>query len=242
MGHRPCTRQSCSERSPRARLAALPPKQKALSALAVVILMQALKHSPFRAPKGSYHLHRMGFASLYTILRKLVRTTWRCAGRRKLEQPPTPLQEAERSRCAGGRAAWMPREARQAMDGPSRRPPEQRWSEGTKAKPGPDDGASFWFLFNDWKRDSPGGAKPETSSELGNQLGSNLLATLNADRAKQNARLPLCCCSIESAKVSDCRGTFRRTHDRFGLGRSSASVSPDRVCISHDDDEMSEPC
>ena len=36
-----------------------------------------------------------------------------------------PLQEAERSRCAGGRAAWMPREARQAMDGPSRRPPEK---------------------------------------------------------------------------------------------------------------------
>ncbi|PZE10927.1 hypothetical protein DMX10_23460 [Pseudomonas sp. 57B-090624] len=65
-------------------------------------------------------------------------------------QPPTPLQEAERSRCAGGRAAWMPREARQAMDGPSRRPPEQRWSEGTPAKPGPDDGASpfgfFWVV------------------------------------------------------------------------------------------------
>ncbi|PZE12394.1 hypothetical protein DMX10_16180 [Pseudomonas sp. 57B-090624] len=64
-----------------------------------------------------------------------------------MEQPPTPLQEAERSRCAGGRAAWMPREARQAMDGPSRRPPEQRWSEGTPAKPGPDDGASFLVPF-----------------------------------------------------------------------------------------------
>ncbi|MNF45850.1 hypothetical protein D3C84_269950 [compost metagenome] len=34
-----------------------------------------------------------------------------------------PLQEAERNRCRGGRAAWMPREACGAMDGPSRRAP-----------------------------------------------------------------------------------------------------------------------
>ncbi len=47
----------------------------ALSALAVVVLKQELKHGPFRASKSSYHLHRMGFASLYTILRKPVRTT-----------------------------------------------------------------------------------------------------------------------------------------------------------------------
>ncbi|PZE11164.1 hypothetical protein DMX10_22495 [Pseudomonas sp. 57B-090624] len=98
----------------------------ALPALAVVVLMQALKHGAFRAFMDFFHLHRMGFASLYTILRKPVRTTWRCVRRRKLEQPPTPLQEAERSRCAGGRVAWMPREARLAMDGPSRRPPERR--------------------------------------------------------------------------------------------------------------------
>ncbi|BCD86736.1 hypothetical protein PSm6_31430 [Pseudomonas solani] len=37
------------------------------------------------------------------------------------------------------------------------------------------------------KRDSPGGAKPETSPELGNQLDSNPLATLNADRATEVA-------------------------------------------------------
>ncbi|MDU9414170.1 hypothetical protein [Pseudomonas sp. zfem005] len=37
------------------------------------------------------------------------------------------------------------------------------------------------------KRDSPGWAKPETSPELGNQLGSILLATLNADRANSFA-------------------------------------------------------
>ncbi|BCD86737.1 hypothetical protein PSm6_31440 [Pseudomonas solani] len=48
----------------------------ALSALAVVVLMQALKHGAFRAPKYFCHLHRMGFASLYTILRKPMRTTW----------------------------------------------------------------------------------------------------------------------------------------------------------------------
>ncbi|PZE09478.1 hypothetical protein DMX10_30905 [Pseudomonas sp. 57B-090624] len=51
---------------------------------------------------------------------------------KKVGAAETPLQEAERSRCVGGRAAWMPREARQAMDGPSRRPPERRRSEGTR--------------------------------------------------------------------------------------------------------------
>jgi hypothetical protein len=49
------------------------------------------------------------------------------------------------------------------------------------------EGQVFWFLFNDWKRDSPGWAKPETSPELGNQLDSNPLATLNADSANSFA-------------------------------------------------------
>ncbi|GAC1032291.1 hypothetical protein thsps21_31190 [Pseudomonas sp. No.21] len=82
----------------------------------------------------------------------------------------------------------MPREARQAMDGPSRRPPERRWSEGTPAKPGPDDGASpFGFFWGDCQKRLARGAKPETSPELGNQQGSILLATLNADRANEFA-------------------------------------------------------
>jgi len=37
--------------------------------------MQALKHGAFQAFMDFFHLHRMGFASLYTILRKPVRTT-----------------------------------------------------------------------------------------------------------------------------------------------------------------------
>ncbi len=143
-----------------------------------------------------------GFRSALPILRKSVRTTWRCAGRRKLEQPPRPLQEAERSRCAGGRAAWMPREARQAMDGPSRRPPERRWSEGTPAKPGPDDGASpfgfFWVVRHpdDCQKRLARGGETKSPPKLGNQLGSNPLATLNADTANEFAltgddRLPV---------------------------------------------------
>ncbi|EQM67516.1 hypothetical protein L682_21315 [Aquipseudomonas alcaligenes OT 69] len=47
-----------------------------MPALAVAALKQALKHSGFRAFMDLCHLHRMGFASLYTILRKPVRTTW----------------------------------------------------------------------------------------------------------------------------------------------------------------------
>ncbi|PZE09932.1 hypothetical protein DMX10_28630 [Pseudomonas sp. 57B-090624] len=89
--------------------------------------MQALKHGTFRALEGLCHLHRMGFASLAerrpTHPTKARAHHMAMRWTKKLEQPPTPLQEAERSRCAGGRAAWMPREARQAMDGPSRRPP-----------------------------------------------------------------------------------------------------------------------
>ncbi|MDH4584817.1 hypothetical protein E8F20_23420 [Pseudomonas sp. BN415] len=49
---------------------------------------------------------------------------------RQGEAATTPLQEAERNRCAGGRAAWMPREAFGAMDGPSRRAPGARMEGG----------------------------------------------------------------------------------------------------------------
>jgi hypothetical protein len=63
---RRCRRKAPSNGSP----AACRANEFALSALAVVVLMQALKHGAFRAPKYFCHLHRMGFASLYTILRK----------------------------------------------------------------------------------------------------------------------------------------------------------------------------
>ncbi|MDH4556609.1 hypothetical protein E8F11_15760 [Pseudomonas sp. BN417] len=59
-----------------------------------------------------------------------------------------PRQEAERNRCAGGRAAWMPREAFRAMDGPSRRAPGATMEGGKfgEAKPGCR-GKRFWLLF-----------------------------------------------------------------------------------------------
>ncbi|MDH4554236.1 hypothetical protein E8F11_03435 [Pseudomonas sp. BN417] len=49
-----------------------------------------------------------------------------------------PRQEAERNRCRGGRAAWMPREACGARDGPSRRAPGATMERGKfgAAKPG----------------------------------------------------------------------------------------------------------
>ncbi|MDH4557331.1 hypothetical protein E8F11_19490 [Pseudomonas sp. BN417] len=69
----------------------------------------------------------------------------------------SPLQEAERNRCREGRAAWMPREACGARDGPSRRALGATMERGkrsnsrrlvTPAKPGPDAGASFLVPFH----------------------------------------------------------------------------------------------
>ena len=47
------------------------------------------------------------------------------------QRDPESHQEAERRCCVEGRLAWMPNEACRAMDGPSRRPSEQRRSEGS---------------------------------------------------------------------------------------------------------------
>ncbi|MDH4558553.1 hypothetical protein E8F11_25845 [Pseudomonas sp. BN417] len=69
-----------------------------------------------------------------------------------------PLQEAERNRCAGGRAAWMPREACGAMDGPSRRAPGAMMERGKSGAAGPGCRgkrfASFWATA---KGSCPGG-------------------------------------------------------------------------------------
>ncbi|MDH4556868.1 hypothetical protein E8F11_17135 [Pseudomonas sp. BN417] len=93
-----------------------------------------------------------------------------------------PRQEAERNRCAGGRAAWMPREACGARDGPSRRAPgammeRGKFGEARRGRRVPDAGASvFGFFFvggipTTEKRDSPGG-ETGTCSSLDKQLGS----------------------------------------------------------------------
>ncbi|MDH4556779.1 hypothetical protein E8F11_16670 [Pseudomonas sp. BN417] len=83
-----------------------------------------------------------------------------------------PRQEAERKRCAGGRAAWMPREACGAMDGPSRRAPGATMERGNPTKSGRMQGQAFLvsFLATE-KRDSPGG-ETRTRSPLDKQLGS----------------------------------------------------------------------
>ncbi|MDH4869697.1 hypothetical protein E8E91_02555 [Pseudomonas sp. BN515] len=48
----------------------------------------------------------------------------------------SPRQKAERNRCRGGRAAWMPREACGAMDGPSRRAPGATMEGGNRGEAG----------------------------------------------------------------------------------------------------------
>ncbi|MDH4565047.1 hypothetical protein E8F06_28990 [Pseudomonas sp. BN411] len=59
-----------------------------------------------------------------------------------------PRQEAERNRCGGGRAAWMPREACGAMDGPSRRAPGTTMEGGNPGAAGAGcRGKPFWFLL-----------------------------------------------------------------------------------------------
>ncbi|AWM59676.1 hypothetical protein C6Y58_09345 [Stutzerimonas stutzeri] len=63
---------------------------------------------------------------------------------------PSPLQEAERRRGVGGREAWMPSEERWARDGPSRRPPEPRRSEGSFAQQNPDVGVAFFLVTFSW--------------------------------------------------------------------------------------------
>jgi len=73
-----------------------------------------------------------------------------------LHRPPGnteyPFQEAEWHRCIGERAAWMPRELGVPRKGPwmalVRRPPEQRWIEGSRAQRDPYAGAKrFCLLF-----------------------------------------------------------------------------------------------
>ncbi|MNJ75753.1 hypothetical protein D3C77_729000 [compost metagenome] len=44
-------------------------------------------------------------------------------------------------------------------------------ARGPRRSRGRMQGQVFWFLFNDWKRDSPGG-ETETRSRLDKQLGS----------------------------------------------------------------------
>ena len=95
------------------------------SALAVVSLIRSLKHSVFRVfmapvtpaawvslrstpPYGSHRAPNV----MRTPMRMLAKT---------LEQRNAPPGGRTQS-LRRGRAAWMPREARQAMDGPSRRP------------------------------------------------------------------------------------------------------------------------
>ncbi|MDH4558459.1 hypothetical protein E8F11_25355 [Pseudomonas sp. BN417] len=70
-----------------------------------------------------------------------------------------PLQEAERNRCRGGRAAWMPREACGAMDGPSRRAPGATMEGGEfgEAKPGCRGKRSWLLLWRLKEVTRPGG-------------------------------------------------------------------------------------
>ncbi|MDH4562488.1 hypothetical protein E8F06_15955 [Pseudomonas sp. BN411] len=68
-----------------------------------------------------------------------------------------PLQEAERNRCRGGRAAWMPREACGAMDGPSRRAPGATMKGGNPGEAGAECrgkrfGSFLWAAFRRLKK------------------------------------------------------------------------------------------
>src|SRR5262245_55889 len=94
-----------------------------------------------------------------------------------------PLQEAERNRCAGGRAAWMPREARRAMDGPSRRAPGATMQRGNPAQPGRMLGQAFWFLWGDCQRDSPGKAKQKSTAHWEMSQATESHTTLPTQRA-----------------------------------------------------------
>ncbi len=133
----------------------------------------------------------MGFASLYTILRKLVRTCGdaldeeRWGSRQRPSRRPNAVVAPgdERHGCRERRARpWMAHRAGpQSGDGVR----EPRRSRGRMM------GQALLVSFGATaKRDSPGGAKPESSPELGNQLDSNPLATLNADRANSCAHRP----------------------------------------------------
>ncbi|MDH4610739.1 hypothetical protein E8F12_19540 [Pseudomonas sp. BN102] len=94
---------------------------------------------------------------------------------RAAEAGTPPLQAAERNRCAGGRAAWMPREACGAMDGPSRRAPGAMMERGKFGKAGPGCRGKHFASFCggrpsvDCKRESPGRAKqkPKAHSAMG---------------------------------------------------------------------------
>ncbi|PAU63520.1 hypothetical protein BZL41_12030 [Pseudomonas sp. PIC25] len=81
----------------------------------------------------------------------------------------------------------MPREARLARDGPSRRPPERRWREGSRAQRDPDAGASpLGYLLGRLPEVTRRGAKQEVSTELNNRFGSGFSCTLKTEP------IPLC--------------------------------------------------
>src|SRR5262245_1960505 len=84
----------------------------------------------------------------------------------------TPLQEAERNRCVGGRAAWMPREARRAMDGPSRRAPGATMEGGKFGAAKPGCWGKFFASFSTIGKGSRPGGRNKTHRPRGNELSN----------------------------------------------------------------------
>src|SRR5262245_15542312 len=102
-----------------------------------------------------------------------------------------PLQEAERNRCAGGRAAWMPREPRRAMDGPSRQAPGARMERGTHGEAGAGCRGKPFGSFRRLRKGLARGGETGTCWQLGNELGTEATSPTsgNPRRTVYNARL-----------------------------------------------------
>ncbi|GJN52367.1 hypothetical protein [Pseudomonas tohonis] len=105
------------------------------------------------------------------------------------------------------------------MDGPLRRAPETMMERGKSGfSQTRMEGQAFLVPF--WateKRDSPGKAKQKPSAKLGNRLGQNLLATLNADRALQIA---------QATAASSCV-LHERPRCAYSQSLDSAGLAPD---------------
>ncbi len=160
----------------------------ALSALAVGFLMQRFKHGGFRAFMDFFHLHRMGFASLYPSYESpcvprrdaLEEESWSSRQRPTRRPNGVVAQGDEWHGCHERRDwPWMALRAGPRSGDGVREPRRSRGRMMGQALL-----VSFGAIA---KRDSPGKAKQELSAKLGNQLGS-ILPTLDADMANSFAK------------------------------------------------------
>ncbi|QEY65016.1 hypothetical protein FXN65_24235 [Metapseudomonas lalkuanensis] len=136
-----------------------------------------------------------------------------------------------------GRAAWMPREACGAMDGPSRRAPGATMEGAPRRSRGRMPGQAFWFLFVGGIPTFAKGTRPARRNQKHPQNSvSSLARRFPATHPQKQRRQPLAGLAPGTRNRGRCEGTEPRwtmqrcEQDRSPATRISTSHTGEREC------------